>query len=248
MEEQRVHRGRLLATAVLALAVVAQGGRAEAQDRAGDPHYTAAGFFDIHVCNWPDRAPFFMTLFSTTAYDAVQKIEVFSPDGRPLVTLNPGRYRVVRKKGKPEKHVFITQIPVPPGSTDGWYNARVTMKDGTLYQARDEVHLQLMAWAQNIDPPNKAELAVPSQLSWEPLAGAKYYKVYIRDLWEDGRQIFESKLLTEPRLVLPPGLLKTDGWYAWRIHARDINEDIALGDFNHGSLSPEAEFVTRPSR
>jgi hypothetical protein len=240
------HR-RLLAAAVLALTTMGPA-RAGAVNHAGDPHYTAAGFFDIHVCNWPDRAPFFMALFSTTAYDAVRKIEVFFPDGRPLGEIDLGRYRVVKKKGKPEKRVFITQIPVPSGSADGWYSARLTMKDGSVQQARDQVFLRLMAWAEDIDPPHRAEVEVPTQLSWEPLAGAKYYKVFIRDLWEDGRQVLESRLLTEPRLVLPPDLLKPDGWYAWRIHARDTNEDVSLGDFNHGSLSKEAEFRTRRSR
>jgi hypothetical protein len=185
-----------------------------------------------------------MALFSTTDFDSVQKIEVFFPDGQPLKDLDLGRYRVVRKKAKPEKRVFISQIPVPAGAPDGWYNARVTMKNGTKYQARDMVHLQLMPWAQKITPTNEAEVPVPAELSWEALPGAKYYKVFIRDQWDDGRQIFESKLLTEPRLVPPPGLLKPDGWYAWRIHARDINEDISLGDFNYGSLSGEAEFTT----
>jgi hypothetical protein len=121
----------------------------------------------------------------------------------------------------------------------------MTMNDGTVYQARDKVHLQLMPWAQKMTPTDKAEVAVPTQLSWEPLAGAKYYKVFIKDQWDDGRQIFESKLLTDPRLVLPPGLLRADGWYSWRIHARDVNEDISLRDFNYGSLSAEAEFTTR---
>ncbi len=53
-------------------------------------------------------------------------------------------------------------------------------------------------------------------------------------------------MLTQPRLVLPRGLLKPGGIYAWRVHARDVNENILLGDFNHGSLSAEIQFTTAP--
>ena len=44
--------------------------------RLQDPHRNAAGFFDIHVCNWPERELFFMSLFSTPRYDEVEQVEV----------------------------------------------------------------------------------------------------------------------------------------------------------------------------
>jgi len=43
-------------------------------------------------------------------------------------------------------------------------------------------------------------------------------------------------------MTLPKDLIESGGLYSWRIHARDINEDIKLGDFNHGSLSPKLTF------
>ena len=71
-----------------------------------DPHYTDVGFFDIHVCNWPDQPAFFMSLFSTTKFDLLKEIRVFKPDGDVLVTLGLDRYNLVQKPGKPEKRVF----------------------------------------------------------------------------------------------------------------------------------------------
>ncbi|MGD2054983.1 MAG: hypothetical protein PVG45_12860, partial [Gammaproteobacteria bacterium] len=50
--------------------------KAPANKKANDPHYTPAGFFDIHVCNWPDRELFFMPLFSTVRYDEITALDV----------------------------------------------------------------------------------------------------------------------------------------------------------------------------
>jgi hypothetical protein len=47
---------------------------------------------------------------------------------------------------------------------------------------------------------------------------------------------------------LPPGLIEDGGYYSWLIHARDINEDIKLGDFNSGSLSTPVTFSVDASR
>jgi hypothetical protein len=33
-----------------------------------DPHRNEMGFFDIHVCNWPERPQFLKVLFSTTRF------------------------------------------------------------------------------------------------------------------------------------------------------------------------------------
>ena len=85
-----------------------------------DTHYSDVGFFDIHVCNWPDRQLFFMPLFSTTRYDDIEKIDVMDPDGQPLAQLDLSRYRVIKQKNKKEKHAFINQLEVPEASKDGW--------------------------------------------------------------------------------------------------------------------------------
>ena len=58
-----------------------------------DPHYNEAGFFDIHVCNWPGRRLFFMPLFSTEHADALHSVEIFTPGNRPLLQLDLQRYR-----------------------------------------------------------------------------------------------------------------------------------------------------------
>ena len=63
---------------------------------SNDPHYTAAGFFDIHVCNWPDRELFFMPLFSTTRYSEITAIEVRHPDGKRLTALDLGNFMVLK--------------------------------------------------------------------------------------------------------------------------------------------------------
>ena len=84
---------------------------------------------------------------------------------------------------------------------------------------------------------------VPEKLTWEPVPGAGFYQVFIRDLWNDSKLIHTSKLLTRPELELPPGLLQQGGYYSWIIHARDTNSHILLGDFNHGSLNKSATFL-----
>ena len=163
-----------------------------------DPHRNAAGFFDIHVCNWPDRDLFFMSLFSTPRFEEVEQVEVFFPNGSLLTRLDLGNYRTIHHKEKPDKRVFMNEIDVPPGAPDGWYSTRV------------------------------------------------YYQVFLRDLWNDGKMIFSSKLLDEPRVQLPPDLLEAGGYYSWIVHARDLNEHYMLGDFNHGSISPVYTFSIEP--
>ena len=66
--------------------------------------------------------------------------------------------------------------------------------------------------------------------------------MFIRDQWNDDKLIYTSKLLTKAELQLPPGLIEDGGYYSWLVHARDINEDITLGDFNSGSLSAPVTF------
>jgi len=212
-----------------------------------DPHYTAAGFFDMHVCNWPDRPPFFMILFSTVRYSEVESIAVFRPDGQALTHLDPARYRLIQRPGKPEKRVFITQLTLPPDAADGWYSARIMLKNGKRYLAKDFVIIYTMAQVNSMLPADGAEeIAMPAELSWEAIPGARFYQVYIKDAWNDGKLIYTSKLLDTPRLVLPANLLQAGGLYTWRVQARDVDENVLLGDFNHGSLSREAQFSVAP--
>lgn len=116
------------------------------------------------------------------------------------------------------------------------------MKDGRRYAAGDFVAIHKMGRTQHIEPADGAEnVPLPNQLSWDPIPGAKFYQVFIRDVWED-KLVYESSMLTAPKLVLPKGIIKAGGSYAWRLHARDVNENVLLGDFNHGSLSDPASF------
>lgn len=209
----------------------------------GDAHYNDAGFFDIHVCNWPGRPPFFMPLFSTARYNEVQSIKVLTPAGDLLAELDLERFRTIKREKKPDKRVFIKQFDIPPAATNGWYTARAKLANGEEYVAKDYVILHTLPQASGQVPAHDEEVArIPEKLSWEPVPGANFYQVFIRDLWDDSKLIHTSKLLTRPELELPPGLLQSGGYYSWIIHARDTNSHILLGDFNHGSLNKPVSF------
>lgn len=78
-----------------------------------DPHYNEAGFFDIHVCHWPDRPLFFMALFSTTRFKDVREVAVSDSAGRQLGKPDLSKSNVVQAKDKPEKRVFISHLVYP---------------------------------------------------------------------------------------------------------------------------------------
>jgi hypothetical protein len=231
---------------LLAVVLMAPGSRAapeSATEKPGDPHYSGAGFFDIHVCNWPGRRLFFMPLFSTTRSSEVKQIDVFTPTGELLVELDLNHYRTLQREKKPDKRVFIKQVDVPPAATDGWYSARIILTDNEVFTAKDYVIIYKLPQAAGQSPANKAELAeVPARLYWEPVPGANYYEVFIRDLWDDDKLVYASELLHRPEIELPPGVLKKGGTYSWVIHARDTDSHILLGDFNHGSMTTPATF------
>ena len=242
---------RKLATLLLAVLLVLLTPQRNAADElippdTDDPHYNIPGFFDLHVCNWPDRAEFFLAVFSTYRFEDVSHAKVFAPDGESVGKFNLERYRIIRKNDKPEKRAFLSYMNIPKAKPDGWYSAEVTMNDGKRYLFKDYVVLVSLERPRNLHPVDGAELPVPDILSWNPVPGAKYYRLFLWDQWDDGEPIFESGLLTEPRLRLPKGLLKAGGDYQWRVHARDVNEHPLLGDFNHGSLSPKISFSTLP--
>jgi len=221
---------------------------ADAQDKhADDPHYVAPGFFDLHVCHWPNRPLFFMALFSTTQFAVLASVEVFDAKNKTLGTLDLKKFEVVKNKQGQEKRVFISHFDVGPGAPDGWYTATIRMHDGAVFVARDLVQVQTMPMPGGFQPANHAQLdAVPTELRWNAIPGARYYQVTIRDAWVNDQRIFKSKLLTEPRAVLPPDLLRPSGSYTWRVHARDVNEDKALGDFNLGTMGPVLSFTVAP--
>lgn len=228
-----LHRIALSSLCLLASTVLA----------GNDPHYNDAGFFDIHVCNWPDRPLFLMPLFSTERFSEISRIEVLDPNNNFVMDLDLQQFRTIDRKRKPEKRVFIQQMDLPENAVDGWYSANITLKDGNQYVARDYVIHSLLPQVGGQVPGDEVELeSVPGELAWEAVSGASYFQVFIRDLWNEGKLIYSSELLKEPRLTIPDGLLESGGYYSWIIHARDINEHILLGDFNHGSLNRPATF------
>ncbi len=238
---------RLLSRAVLAVGLCCASFATRADDSiapsADDPHLTEVGFFDMHICNWPGRPLFYMSLFSTTRYSDIKEIEVFYPDGRPLSRMNLAKYRIVARHGMPEKRVFMIENNVPQGAPDGWYSTRVTLHDGKKYAARDYVMIKSLPIADQLNPPADANnLPLPSELSWGAVPGAKFYQVFIRDLWDGEKIIYTSAILDQPKLKLSEDILQPGGLYSWRIHARDVNEDKKFGDFNHGSLGAEQKF------
>jgi hypothetical protein len=241
---------RKICTVLLGLAVcVNVGATQENLDRRNrqDPHYTSAGFFDIHVCNWPDQPLFYMPLFSTTRYGEIRSITVRYPDGRVLTRLNLDRYKILHRKGKPEKHVFMQHVDIPPGAANGWYEAEIVLNGGETVKARDYVRIIKMPQPLGMQPPDGAEdIDLPRELTWKAVDGAGFYEVFIHDIWNNDRLIYTSKLLTEPKVVLPANLLQPGGYYRWLINARDVNEDIRLGDFDSGSMSRMATFSVRP--
>jgi hypothetical protein len=240
-------RGKLFLFFLL-FSLVAQSGSVNAIDNKhdGDEHYTEAGFFDIHVCNWPKRPLFFMALFSTTSYDSIKKIEIFDDKNRSLGELSLDKYRLIMlEKPKREKRVFIKQIEIPASSGNGWYSAHIHLKNNKIITARDYVINHKMDRAFVIKPAADAmDISMPDKLIWKPVAGAAYYQVFINDIWQ-GKNVYQSALLSKAELKLPKKLLQPGGSYCWRIHARDVNENVLLGDFNHGSVTSCFNFEIR---
>lgn len=211
--------------------------------KKNDVHYNEMGFFDVHICNWPNRNPFILAVFSTYRFEDIKSVTIFRPDGSELGKLNLSRYRLIQKKGKPEKRAFLTEFELSTSEKTGWYSATAELNTGKQFKARDLVQIRQLGMSQAVFPADKQKLAKPpTYLEWQAVPGAKFYKLYIRDMWEGGKLILETKLLKSNRYELPRGLIQQGGLYSWKVNARDANEDPQLGDFNSGSLTKYAEF------
>lgn len=209
-----------------------------------DTHYSAVDFFDIHVCNWPDTPLFLLGLFSTTRFNDVARVELFAPDGHSMGALNLDKFRTWQTAENKEKHAFMRHFDIPATASSGWYSATATMKSGEIVQLRDYVIIATMPQATHLNPPAEAEdIPLPQKLTWAPVPGARYYQVFIKDLWNGGGVSYSSDLLEKPELTVPAGVLEPGGSYRWWVHARDVNVNVLLGDFNHGSLTAEAAFT-----
>jgi hypothetical protein len=207
-----------------------------------DPHYTAVGFFDIHICNWPERQHFFKILFSTEKFNEVTEMEVFDPSGSSLATLDKSRFIQLQRKGKPEKRVYMVDLDMSDSARTGWYTIKVKTTDGKEYLARDYVLLTRINRVSDMVPSSEdSAFPLPVTLTWSKVPGAGYYRAFIRDEWT-GELVFRTKLISENSIKIPEGKLLPGGYYSWAVHARDINEHILLGDFHMGSMSKKAFF------
>lgn len=207
-----------------------------------DPHRSNVGFFDIHICNWPNRTKYFKVLFSSEKYDQIESMEVFTPENKLLVKLDKRKFRTLKRKNKPDKRVFIIDSDITENASTGWYDIRIKTKDGKKYNAKDYVVMNRLNRASSMQPANKnKQYKLPITLKWKEIEGAQYYQVFVRDEWTQ-QLIFKTKLINSNKVQIPNIKLEPGGYYSWRVHARDINEHILLGDFNMGSMSQHAYF------
>jgi len=208
-----------------------------------DPHRNKIGFFDIHICNWPDRPHFFKLLFSTEKFKDVDTMEIFYPSGGSLAVLKKSHFKEIKRKNKPEKRVFMMDMDMPDNATSGWYMIRVKTYDGKEHVAKDYVPMTRLNRVEEMVPSaDEGTFSLPVTLAWNKVSGAGFYKVYIRDEWT-GEMIYKTKLISENSVKIPDGKLSPGGYYSWSVHARDTNEHILLGDFHLGSMSKKAFFT-----
>jgi hypothetical protein len=209
---------------------------------ADDPHYSQAGFFDLHLCHWPDRAPFFKAVFSTFDFNNLESVSIENPDGTEILKLDTSSFIEFKSKGR-KKRAFLQDHELADTPKAGWYTAKIHLKDGTVAEARDYVDPGLLPFAEKTYPEESQEVPLPVTVRWNPIKGATHYKVVIRDIWNNRKIAFRSKLITESALTIPDGKLEVDGEYEWLVHARDVNEDPILGDFNLGSQTAYSTFT-----
>ena len=217
-----------------------------------DKHKDSLGFFDIHYCNWPDRKPFLMLVYATHRHDDIESIEVYDPARNSLGKMNLNKFRyipatVVKNKSIEDKKVFINQIPIPRNTIKGEFTATVVTNNKQIHHYADWMFLDKKVGSAKIDfPTNKASnISKTPILKWQAPENGQYYQVFIKDNWT-GKSIYSSKTLNKTEFKVPDKLLKNDGWYAWKVHAKDMDETILYGDFNAGSLSEYHSFTTLP--
>ncbi len=209
----------------------------------GDPHYNQMGFFDIHICNWPERPNFFKILFSSEKYEQIESMGVYTPENKLLVNLDKTKFRTLKRKNKPNKKVYMLDIDVPELATTGWYKIDIKTKNGNIYHAKDYVIISRLEKISEMQPSDEhKKFDLPITLKWEPVAGSKHYQVFVRDVWTE-KLVFRSKLIGMPEIKIPDGKLEPGGEYYWVIHSRDTNEHILLGDFHMGSMSEKKYFT-----
>ena len=210
---------------------------------SSDPHYNQIGFFDIHICNWPERPYYFKIIFSSEYFDRIKTMDVHMPDNQLLVSLDKSKYRTLKRRNKPDKRVYILDIDVPDSATAGWYKINITTDDGATFQAQDYVIMSRLEKTTEMYPSSdNDEFDLPVTLKWKPVPGSKYYQTFVRDAWTE-ILVFKSKLIDTPEITIPDDRLEPGGHYYWTVHSRDTNEHVLLGDFHMGSMSNKTYFT-----
>lgn len=206
-----------------------------------DPHINALGFFDIHICNWPERPNYFKVLFETEKYQHIDSMSVYTPDDKLLVTLDKTKFLTQKRKFRPEKRFFILDIDVPDFATTGWYTIDVKTKNGKSFRAKDYVIMSRLERVSKMTPANDIEVRLPVTLQWKTVLGAYYYQVFVRDAWTD-ELVYSSNTIETNAVIIPNNRLEAGGYYYWTVNARDLKGSILLGDFHMGSMSDKAFF------
>ncbi len=214
----------------------------EALELNNDPHYNQIGFFDIHICNWPERPNYFKILFSSEKYQQIESMSVYTPDNQLLANLDRAKFRTLKRKNKPNKRVYLLDLDVPEIASTGWYKIDIKTDDGSIYHAKDYVIMSRLEKTSEMSPSDDREFNLPVTLKWKPVAGSQYYQAYVRDAWTE-KLVFRSKLTDTPEVKIPEHKLKPGGDYYWTVHSRDINEHVLLGDFSMGSMSEKTIFT-----
>ncbi|KHF24536.1 hypothetical protein [Solemya velum gill symbiont] len=207
-----------------------------------DPHYSKAGFFDLHLCHWPDRPPFFKAVFSTFEFDNLKYVSIENPDGSEITKLDTSSFIEFRSKGR-KKRAFLQDHELADTPKAGWYTAKIHLKDGTVVEAKDYVDPGQLPLAEKIYPEEAQEVTLPVTIRWKPIEGATHYKLVIRDIWNNRKIAFRTKVITDTEVTVPDGKLEVDGEYEWLVHARDVDGDPILGDFNLGSQTAYSTFT-----
>ena len=208
-----------------------------------DPHYNSVGFFDIHLCNWPERPNYFKILFSSEKYQQIESMSVYTPDNQLLANMDKTKFRTLKRENKPDKRVYLLDLDVPELASTGWYKIDIKTENGTVYHAKDYVIMTRLKKVSDMHPTGEdKEFSLPITLKWKPVAGSQYYQAYVRDVWTE-KMVFKSKLIDTPEIKIPDGKLEPGGDYYWTVHSRDTNEHILLGDFHMGSLSKKSFFT-----
>lgn len=191
-----------------------------------------------------------MLLYATHHYQEIEDLTIFKPNGEVLTHIDKSKYRylptaIVDGKTIPDKKVFINQIPVTNQDEDGVYSAVIATMNGLKHHYHDLVETEQLIALPTLSSPShqSADISLTPTLKWGQVKGAKLYQVFIKDNWT-GKTVLTSKMLSETNFTVPNDLLKSGGWYAWKVHARDMDETKIYGDFNAGSISRTALFST----